>query len=155
MLNGKSPWATPVVIVPKKCGEIRVCIDYRELNSITKPDRYPLPRAVDILHEAKATSYMPTMDLQCGYWQIGVHPADQDKTTFVTHFGIYKFKRMPFGLRNAPATFQRLIDCLKASLGETILLAYLDDIISCSLSFEDHLRDLRKRLQEFGLKVNL
>lgn len=106
----QSPWAAPVVIVPNKSGEIRVYTDYRELNSITKPDRYPLPRVDDILHKAKVTNSMSTIDLQCGYWQIRVHPADQNKTAFVTPFGMYKFKRVLFGLQNAQAIFQRLID---------------------------------------------
>ncbi|XP_017469475.1 PREDICTED: uncharacterized protein K02A2.6-like [Rhagoletis zephyria] len=100
---------------------------------------------------------MSTLDLQAGYWQIGVKSEDQDKTAFITPFGTYRFTRMPFGLRNAPATFQRLIDRLKASLSKLTIFAYLDDIILCSSSFEEHLKDLSKlfeRISQFGLKVN-
>ncbi|XP_036340634.1 uncharacterized protein LOC118750003 [Rhagoletis pomonella] len=153
----ESPWAAPVVIVPKKSGGIRICVDYRELNAITKPDRYPLPRIDDLLHEAKDTNFMSTLDLQSGYWQVGMKDEDQDKTAFVTPFGMYIFTRMPFGLRNAPATFQRLIDRLKVSLGKIVLVAYLDDIILCSKNFKEHLEELSRlfeRLQKFGLKVN-
>lgn len=142
----------------KKTGGIRICIDYRELNAITKADRYPLPRIDDLLHSAKATKFMSTLDLQSGYWQIGVEKNDQDKTAFVTPFGMYKFTRMPFGLRNAPATFQRLIDRLKVSLNGLVLFAYLDDIILCSLSFEEHIKELNRlfdRLREFNLKANI
>lgn len=79
---------------------------------------------------------MSTLDLQSGYWQIGIHHDDQDKTAFVTPFGMYKFLRMPFGLRNVPATFQRMMDRFKVTLGDTIVLAYLDDIICRSPSFK-------------------
>lgn len=100
---------------------------------------------------------MTTMDMKAGYWQIKVHKSDQDKTAFVTPFGMYRFTKMAFGLRNAPATFQRLIDRLRAGLGDVKLLAYLDDLILLSPTFEEHLSDLRKtfrRLKEFGLRIS-
>lgn len=153
----ESSWAAPVVMIPKKDNTIRVCIDYRGLNAITKPDHYPLPRVDDLLHEAKTTKYMTTLDLQSGYWQIGVNPSHQEKTAFVSPFGMFMFKKMAFGLRNAPATFQRLIDRFKVALGDITLFAYLDDIILCSETFENHLHDLKrvlKRLRDFNLRVN-
>lgn len=153
----ESPWAAPVVLVPKKDGGVRVCVDYRQLNSITVSDRYPLPRIDDLLHGTKKTLYKSTLDLQSGYWQIKVADCDQEKTAFVTPFGMYKFLRMPFGLKNAPATFQRLMDKFKLPLSDIIILVYLDDVIICSPTFEEHLEDLRrviKRLQEFKLKAN-
>lgn len=105
--ESESPWAAPVVLVPKKDGDVRVCIDYRKLNSITTPDRYPLPRMDDLLHEARSMPFMPSIDLRAGYWQIKVHTPDREKTAFITPFGLYQYKRMQFGLRNAPSTFQR------------------------------------------------
>lgn len=153
----ESPWASPVVMVPKRTGGIRVCIDYRKINAVTVPDRYPLPRMDDLLHAAKSTKYMTTLDLQSGYYQIKVNDKDSYKTCFITPFGTYLFKRMPFGLRNAPATFQRLMDRFKASVPKVQLLVYLDDLIVCSPSFLDHLKDLDvvlSKLQEYKLRIN-
>ncbi|GBL58317.1 Retrovirus-related Pol polyprotein from transposon 297, partial [Araneus ventricosus] len=106
----ESPFAAPVVLVPKPNGDIRLCIDYRKLNAITIPDKYPLPLMDTLLHDAKSTAFMSTLDLKTGYHQIEVNPDDKDKTTFVYPFGMFRYKRMPFGLKNAPATFQRLMD---------------------------------------------
>lgn len=153
-----SAWTAPVVMVPKKDGTVRVCVDYRRLNAITKPDIYPIPRLDDLLHAAKPTPYMSTLDLRAGYWQVKIKEADQDKSAFITPFGVYRFKRMAFGLRNAPSTFQRLIDRVRISLEDVKMLAYLDDIILFSSSFVDHLADLRKllrKLMEYNLRVNL
>ncbi|KAL0821643.1 hypothetical protein ABMA28_005084 [Loxostege sticticalis] len=153
----QSPWTAPVVMVPKKDGGTRVCVDYRQLNAITTPDMYPLPRIDDLLHGAKPTPYMTTIDLQSGYWQIKVQEQDQDKTCFVTPFGTYKFLRMPFGLRNAPATFQRLMDRFRISLSHIKILIYIDDVIVLSETYERHLKDLQEvfdRLREYNLTVN-
>ncbi|KAJ8723813.1 hypothetical protein PYW07_007793 [Mythimna separata] len=152
-----SPWSAPVVLVPKKDGSTRVCIDYRQLNAITTADKYPLPRIDDLLHSAKPTRYMSTIDLRAGYWQIKVKDEDQLKTAFITPFGMYKFLRMPFGLRNAPATFQRLMDRFSISLSHIKLLVYLDDLIVMSESLDGHYRDLSDvfgRLKEFNLTAN-
>ncbi|XP_036322142.1 uncharacterized protein LOC118736151 [Rhagoletis pomonella] len=152
-----SAWSSPVVMVPKRDGSTRVCVDYRRLNAITKPDRYPLPRMDDLLHAAKSTKFMTTLDLQCGYFQIAVAEKDRDKTCLITPFGTYRFKRMPFGLRNAPETFQRLIDRFKTALPNIQILAYLDDNIICSHSFLNHLKDLHivfEKLEKFKLGVN-
>ncbi|GFX93527.1 retrovirus-related Pol polyprotein from transposon 297 [Trichonephila clavipes] len=106
----ESPYTTPVVLVPKPNGKVRLCVDYRKLNSVTKVDAYPLPRMDDLLNEATPTSFMSTIDLQSGCHQVKVADVDLDKSAFVCPFGTYRYLRMPFGLRNAPATFQRLID---------------------------------------------
>ncbi|GFU94619.1 hypothetical protein TNCV_2984131 [Trichonephila clavipes] len=106
----ESPYAAPVVLVPKPNGKVRLCVDYRKLYSITKVDAYPLPRVDDLLNEATPTSFMSTIDLQSGYHQVKDADVDQDNTAFVCPFGTYRYLRMPFGLRNALATFQRLID---------------------------------------------
>ncbi|GBN17616.1 Transposon Ty3-I Gag-Pol polyprotein, partial [Araneus ventricosus] len=84
---------------------MRLCVDFRKLNATTIADTYPLPRMDDLLTEAKSTAYMSTLDLKSGYHQIKVHEADQDKTAFICPFGTYKYLRMPFGLRNAPTTY--------------------------------------------------
>lgn len=155
--SSNSPWAAPVVMIPKKTGGHRVCIDYRKLNANTIPDHYPLPRIDDLLHEAKSSKYMSTIDLCSGYWQVKMNEDDILKTAFVTPFGSYQFKRMPFGLVNAPATFQRMIDRFKTSLPHIAVLAYLDDIIIRSNTFDQHMQDLKdvfKTLGKHHLRVN-
>lgn len=153
----ESPYAAPVVLVPKKNGEIRLTVDYRGINAITRADTYPLPRMDDLLHEAKSTKYMSTLDLKSGYHQVNVRPSDRDKTAFVTPFGTYRFIRMPFGLRNAPSTFQRLMNRFKTSLPDVFLLVYLDDLIVISASFNEHVNDLKKifdKLNHYKLRLN-
>ncbi len=103
-------------------GKIRVCIDYHELNVVTKDDKYPPPRTNDLLHLAKQTLYMSTLDLKSGYWQVPLRESDRDKTAFITLFGLYRFKRMPFGLKNAAATFLRMMDRFKAGLPDVMIL---------------------------------
>ncbi|GBN33683.1 Transposon Ty3-I Gag-Pol polyprotein [Araneus ventricosus] len=147
----------PVVLVPKPNGSMRLCVDFRKLNATTIADTYPLPRMDDLLTEAKSTAYMSTLDLKSGYHQIKVHGADQDKTAFICPFGTYKYLCMPFGLRNAPATFQRLIDKFRAGLKNVFALSYLDDIIILSETFDQHINDLQivfERLSLFKLHDN-
>ncbi|KAG6462595.1 hypothetical protein O3G_MSEX013362, partial [Manduca sexta] len=151
------PWAANIVLVPKKDGSARLCIDYRKLNAVTEPDRYPLPRMDDVLHAAKTTNFMTTLDLQSGYFQVSVAEEDRDKTAFITPLGTFRFKRMPMGLRNSGATFQRLMDRFKSNLPGTTLLCCLDDLIVLSDSFTKHLEDLQAvfdRLELFNLRVN-
>ncbi|GFX35246.1 retrovirus-related Pol polyprotein from transposon 297 [Trichonephila clavipes] len=136
---------------------MRLCIDYRKLNAQTVPHSYPLPRMDDLLNETKPTPYMSTIDLRSGYHQVKMVAEDQDKTAFTCPFGIYKFTRMPFGLRNAPATFQRLIDKFRSGLNNVLALSYLDDIIILSPTFQKHLSDLEqvfKRISLFKLNAN-
>ncbi|GFU86087.1 hypothetical protein TNCV_3937561 [Trichonephila clavipes] len=151
------PYAAPVVLVPKPNGKVRLCVDYRKLNSVTKVDAYPLPRMDYLLNETRPTSFMSTIDLHSGYHQVKVAVDDQDKTAFVCPFGTYRYLRMPFGLRNAPATFQRLIDKFRSGLKDVFALSYLDDIIVLLETFEKHLEDLEKvfeRLSIFKLHAN-
>ena len=104
-----SPWASPVVLVGKRDGTLRFCIDYRDLNSATKADTFPLPRVNELLDQLGKSKYFSTLDstldLASGYWQVQVHPDSCEKTAFVTHQGLYEFQVMPFGLKNAPAVF--------------------------------------------------
>lgn len=146
----ESPWAAPVVLIPKPDKSFRVCIDYRKLNACTVSDKYPMPQIDDLLHLAKETLYMSTIDLKSGYWQVPVAEVDRDKTAFVTPFGLFRFKRMPFGLKNAPATFQRLINRFKTGLPGLTILCYLDDIIVLSKSFGQHLSDLQQVFQHLA-----
>jgi transposase InsO family protein len=163
MLNGniiqpsRSPWASPVLLVPKKNGEWRFCIDYRTLNDATVKDVYPLPRIDDTLDALNGAKFLSTLDLQSGYWQIPMAKDSIQKTAFVTHEGLFEYKRMPFGLCNAPATFQRHLDSVLAGLKWQCCLVYIDDIIVFSSSFEQHMIDIRlifNRLREHGLKLN-
>ena len=151
-----SPWASPVVLVRKKDGSLRYCIDYRKLNSITIKDSYPLPRIDESLDSLSKTQYFSTLDLASGYWQIGLDEDAKRKSAFCTTSGLYQFKVMPFGLTNAPATFQRLMERVLAGLQWQICLVYIDDVIIFSQTFEDHLQHLSTvfdRLKEAGLKL--
>ncbi|GFV98197.1 retrovirus-related Pol polyprotein from transposon 17.6 [Trichonephila clavipes] len=153
----ESPYASPVVLIPKPNGTFRLCIDYRKLNEITVADTYPLPRMDDLLHQAKLTPFISTLDLRAGYHQVKVHVEDQDKTAFVCPFGTYRYLRMPYGLRNSPATFQRLMNRFCNGLEDILALPYLDDIIVLSETFEKHMFDLKaifERLLLFKLKAN-
>ena len=105
-----SPWSSPLVLVKKRDGSLRFCVDYRKLNSITVKDAYPLPRIDDTLDALGDVKYFSTLDMSSGYWQVEVGEEDKAKTAFTTGKGHFEFNVMPFGLSNAPATFQRLMD---------------------------------------------
>ena len=151
-----SPWASPVVLVGKKDGSTRFCVDYRKVNAITRKDAYPLPRVDDTLDTLAGAKWFSTLDLISGYWQVEMSPEDQEKTAFCTHDGLFEFKVMPFGLCNAPATFQRLMDMILAGLQWSSCLVYLDDVIIIGKTFPEHihhLRDVFERLRGAGLKL--
>ena len=126
----KSPWLSPVVLVQKKYSSLRVCIDYCELNSVTKADTFPLPRIDDLFGKAK---HFSMLDLASGFWQIRMHLQSQGKTAFSTPQGLYEFRVMPFSLTNAPSVFQRLIQQVLIGLnlesGPSFFAAYIDDIL--------------------------
>ena len=134
----QSPWASSVILVAKKCGSIRYCIDLRKVNNVTKKDTYPLPRIDETLDHLNGAKYFSSLDLTSGYWQIKLAPEDKEKTAFITQSGLYQFKVMPFGLCNAPATFQRLMELVLRGLQYDKCLVYLDDIIIFSKTFEEH-----------------
>jgi hypothetical protein len=153
----KSPWASGVVLVPKKSGGVRFCVDYRRLNAITKRDVYPLPRVDDVLSSLQGKKWFSKLDLTSGYWQILVDDASREKTAFISSSGLYEFNVMPFGLTNAPATFQRLMDLVLAGVKWQYGLVYLDDIIVYSATFDNHIKDLKEvfdRFTESQLVVN-
>jgi Reverse transcriptase (RNA-dependent DNA polymerase) len=109
-------WASPIVLVAKPDGSLRFCVDYRRLNAITAPDTYKLPRMDECIDSLGEAVVFTTLDCNSGYWQIPVEPADREKTAFTSHLGIYQFRRLPFGLRNAPSTFQRAIDIILSGI---------------------------------------
>ena len=151
-----SPWASPVVLVRKKDGSLRFCIDYRKLNERTVRDSYALPRIEDTLDALHGAKWFSSLDLKAGYWQVEMREEDKAKTAFTTPLGFYEANRMPFGLTNAPATFQRLMERCVGDLNLKTCLVYLDDIIVFSSTFEEHLERLESvltRLQQHGLKL--
>ena len=151
----KSPWSSPVVLVRKRDGTLHFCVDYRVLNSVTKPDVFPLPRINDLLDQLGKSKYYTTLDLVSGYWQIRVHANGQEKTAFATHQGLYEFRVMPFGVMNAPAVFQRLMQRVLSGL--QFISVYLDDVIVYSETLTEHVSHLRivfERLRTAGLKLN-
>ncbi|UYV67971.1 hypothetical protein LAZ67_5002670 [Cordylochernes scorpioides] len=152
-----SPWASPVILVRKKDGSLKFCVDYRRLNKITKKDVYPLPRIDDALDTLSGSRYFSTMDMRSGYWQIEVDDKDREKTAFITPDGLYEFNVMPFGLCNAPATFEQMIDNFLRGLKWDMCLCYLDDILVYGSTFKEHLTRLYKVLrciQQAGLCLN-
>jgi transposase InsO family protein len=142
-----SPWSSPIVMVKKKDGSWRFCVDYRKLNSVTHQDAYPLPRIDATLDSLSGAAYFTTLDLASGYWQVEVEEQDKEKTAFSTPKGHFEFNVMPFGLTNAPATFQRLMECVLAGLTGEQCLIYLDDIVVFSKTFEEHIARLTNVFQ--------
>ena len=142
--RSSSPWSFPVLLVKKKDGTLRFCVDFRKLNEITKKDSYTLPRIDEILDSLGGMKYFSTLDLASGYWQIPILEQHREKTAFRTRSGMYEFNVVPFGLTNAPATFQRDMDLVLSGLNWEICLVYMDDIIIFSENFDKHLEDLQK-----------
>lgn len=145
-----SPWASPMVFVRKKDGTTRPCVDYRKLNDVTRRDAYPLPRVDDCLDCLSGAKIFSTLDLQSGYWQIEVKEKDRPKTAFVTRSGLYEYITMPFGLCNAPSTFERCMELVLKGLQWKTLLIYLDDVIILSSTFQEHIQRLDEVLQRLG-----
>lgn len=156
IVPSESDYASPIVLVRKKSGALRMCVDYRLLNAKCRKDRYPLPRIEESLDVLSGAKHFSTMDLASAYNQVEVDPADRHKTAFTTPMGLFEYTRMPYGLTNAPATFQRLMQIVfREDLLQT-LIVYLDDIIVYSNNIDEHLSRLRtvlSKLRQHGLKI--
>jgi transposase InsO family protein len=156
-----SPWSSPIWIVPKKIDasgqrKWRIVIDYRRLNDITIGDSYPIPNIAEILDQLGKSKYFSTLDLASGFHQIKMAEQDAPKTAFSVPQGHFEFTRMPFGLKNAPSTFQRLMNSALSGLQGIQCFVYLDDIVTYSFDLESHIKNLSNifdRLRHFNLKL--
>lgn len=148
--SSRSPWSSSVVLVKKKNGEIRFCVDYRRLNSVTVKDVYPLPRIEDVLDRLGGAQFFTSLDLESGFWQVPMAKEHQEKTAFVTPDGLFEFSRLPFGLCGAPPTFQRLMDRVLDGLKWMECLVYMDDILVFGGSLTEHNERLHRVLQTIG-----
>ena len=150
------PWASPIVMVRKRDGSVRPCIDYRRLNTVTVPDAFPLPRTEDCLDAMSGSVLFSTLDITSAYNQIPVNEDDIPKTAFITKFDLYEYTTMPFGLCNVPSIFQRIIELALQGLQWTSCLIYLDDVIIFGRCLEEHMSRLRavlRRIRKANLKL--
>lgn len=156
--ESRSPYASPIVVVRKKSGKIRMCVDYRTLNRRTVPDQYTVPKIEDALTCLNGSKWFSVLDLRSGYYQVPMNEYDKEKTAFICPLGFYQFDRMPQGVSGAPATFQRIMEKTVGDMNLLEVLVYLDDLIVFGATLEEHEQRLLKvldRLQEEGLKLSL
>uniref|UniRef100_A0A8C1GXL0 Gypsy retrotransposon integrase-like protein 1 n=1 Tax=Cyprinus carpio TaxID=7962 RepID=A0A8C1GXL0_CYPCA len=156
--ESRRPYASPIVIARKKNGSVRMCIDYRTLNSRTGPDQYTTPRIDDALDCLSGSKWFSVLDLRSGYYQVEMAEESKDKTAFICPLGFYQFERMPQGVTGAPATFQRLMEKAVGDMHLLQVIVYLDDLIVFGRTLQEHEERLFKvldRLEEFGLKVSI
>ncbi|EFO97841.1 hypothetical protein CRE_15914 [Caenorhabditis remanei] len=152
----QSPWASPVVLVKKKDGSIRMCVDYRKLNGVIKLNAHPLPHIEMTLQALGENKWFTTLDLMAGYWQIPMEEGSKEKTAFAVLNEQYQFEVMPFGLATSPAIFQAAMEQVLGDLIGKSVFVYIDDILIASNSEQEHAKDLvkvLKRIRECGLKL--
>lgn len=158
VVPSKSPWSSPVVLVKKPDGTHRFCVDYRQLNAVTKRDAYPLPFVSHILDRLRDGHYLSSIDIKSAYWQVALEEDSCEKTAFtIPGRGLFQFTRMPFGLHNSPATWQRLVDNVLGAELEPQVFVYLDDIVIITKDFKTHIQTLEevfKRLAKANLTIN-
>lgn len=157
LLESCSPWSSPVVLVKKKSGQWRFCVDYRRLNSVTVKDCLPLLRVDDTLDALAGAVWFSTLDFSNGFWQIEVAEEDHENTAFTTGWGLYQWRSVPMGLSNSPATYQRMMELVLRGLPWNICMVYLDDVLLYSSTFEHHLSSLGEvfsRIKATGQKLN-
>lgn len=155
-VHSQSPWSSPCLLVPKSDGSYRFCTDYRKVNSLTKPDSFPLPRLEDCVDRVGSARYVTKLDLLKGYWQVPLTPRASEISAFVTPEHFLQYQVLAFGMRNAPATFQRLMQVVLS--GVPNCNAYLDDVVIYSKTWEDHVKSLElvfSRLAAASLTLNL
>jgi hypothetical protein len=155
-----SPWSNSIVLLPKKTKDgsvkYRFCVDYRALNAVTKPDAYPIPNIVDTLDSLGNSKIFSVLDMASGCHQFEVKPEAREKTAFSCNKGHHQFTKMPFGLNNAPATYQRCMDYIPTGLKGIGCLAYLDDLACYSATIDEHVCKLRRifeRLEQAGFRI--
>ena len=151
-----SEWASPVCLVKKADNSYIFCIDYRRVNAISRKDAFPVPDIRDALDSLRGAKHFATLDLLSGYWQLGMTPRAKERSAFCTRRGLFQFRRMPFGLSGAPATFCRLMQHILGDYIGTVCLCYIDDLIIFATTQQELLERLDMvltRLAEFGLKV--
>ena len=145
------------MVVRKKNGEIKLCVDFRNLNKCSKKDNYPLPKMEHMLQRVSGASVMSFLDGFSRYNQVVVHPDDQEKTAFTTPWGTLMYAKMPFGMMNVVDTFQRAVDLPFVGSKDKFVLIYLDDLTFYSHIHHDHLQDLRRvflKCRRFGISLN-
>ena len=154
--DSSSPWCSPVVLVKKRDGSVRFCVDLRAVNSATQPVAYPLPRIDEALDGLSGARFFTTLDMTAGYWQVEIAPEDREKTAFSTGKGLHQFRKMAMGLRNAGATFQRLMELVLAGVDAKTCLVYLDDVVLFNKTERSHLETLTEVfecIRAAGLKL--
>ena len=151
-----SEWASPPVLIRKRDGNIRWCVDYRALNKVTKKDVFPLPLIEECIDTLSGNVWFSKLDANSAYWQVKIDDEDKCKTAVITKYGLFQFAKMPFGLCNAPSTFTRVMNLVLRGLHWKTVLAFLDDILVLGKNFEDHLQNLEdvfRRFRSYGLKL--
>ena len=151
-----SEWASPPVLIRKRDGNIRWCVDYRALNKVTKKDVFPLPLIEECIDTLSGNVWFSKLDANSAYWQVKIDDEDKCKTAVITKYGFFQFAKMPFGLCNVPSTFTRVMNLVLRGLHWKTVLAFLDDILVLGKNFEDHLQNLEdvfRRFRSYGLKL--